>query len=259
MKDRALTRVAWLGLGGLTGALAALRGFPRRPEIPEPAAFAMLEALLARRQRALPAALLMGRIHARYRALYTDRPRFASPALRRHLERNILPALAAYQVLREEMADEEAALAVVESVINDMVLAGPYRLYYGFFRLPFAFRALKWLTPRVMARDFPAAGWDVRWAAPAPGRVAFDVHRCFYLDVLRHYGAPELTRAFCQGDDVLFAAFPSHLAWERRQTLGRGDDICDFCWRDLRASAREPILVNGDRPTPIRPVRPPPE
>src|SRR5512135_1916497 len=44
-------------------------------------------------------AILAARTQARYKALYDERPHFTHPALRWHLEQNILPGLALYQVL----------------------------------------------------------------------------------------------------------------------------------------------------------------
>jgi hypothetical protein len=67
---------------------------------------------------------------------------------------------------------------------------------------------------------------------------AYDVHRCFYLDVLTAYGAPELTALYCKMDDLMYEALPPTITWERAKTLGRGDDRCDFRWCRMREAAQ---------------------
>ena len=59
---------------------------------------------------------------------------------------------------------------------------------------------------------------------------AFNVFRCFYLDVLTAYGAPELTPLYCKLDDLTYEMLPPSITWERTGALGRGDDCCDFRW-----------------------------
>ena len=60
-----------------------------------------------------------------------------------------------------------------------------------------------------------------------PPPLIFGVHRCFYVDVLGRFGAPELTRLFCDMDDVVFENIPG-VRWERKNTIGRGGEFCDF-------------------------------
>ena len=59
---------------------------------------------------------------------------------------------------------------------------------------------------------------------------AFNIHQCFYLDILNYYGAPELTPAFCKLDDYLMMAMPESIQWGRTQTIGMGAEYCNFRW-----------------------------
>ena len=52
--------------------------------------------------------------------------------------------------------------------------------------------------------------------------------RCFYLNTLTAYGAPELTASFCKSDEVMAELFPPSIRFVRPHTLGRGDALCDF-------------------------------
>jgi hypothetical protein len=64
--------------------------------------------------------------------------------------------------------------------------------------------------------------------------ITYNIQRCFYLGVLSEYGAPELTPFFCKIDDWIMEALPPSIILERRKTLGRGDELCDFRWRRAR-------------------------
>jgi hypothetical protein len=176
-------------------------------------------------------AILAAHIQARYEALYNERPHFTHPALRWHLEQNILPGLALYQVLSQENNDRDAVLAEVGSLLaigstskalNNLVNMHKY------LPLPFAiFRQIL----RISLLAYPVQGWDIKQIEDSETSFAFNIHRCFYLDVLTAYGAPELTALYCRLDDLAYAAMSPSIKWERTKTLGRGDDCCDFRWK----------------------------
>jgi hypothetical protein len=157
--------------------------------------------------------------------------------LRFHLERGILPGLALYQTLLEESDDRQAVLADVEHTMASVsaVLA---RLMSLLGHLPHPFAVFRRVEPWVVRFGFPAEGWDMEPVEDSETCVAFNVRRCFYVDTLSTYGAPELTAVFCGGDDVVFPMMaPSiswkrtpSISWERTMTLGRGHDRCDFRW-----------------------------
>ena len=58
---------------------------------------------------------------------------------------------------------------------------------------------------------------------------AINVYQCFIYDAMKRSNTPELTPVFCATDDWLSAEMPK-ISWRRTQTLGRGDELCDFCW-----------------------------
>ncbi len=171
-------------------------------------------------------AFLAARTRTRSQALYDERPHFTHPALRWHLEQKILPGLALYQVLSKENSDQDAVLAEVGSLLEIGLRAfSRFVNLYTYLPLPFAvmrqiFKA--WLLA------FPGQGWDIEEVENSKTSFAFNIHRCFYLDVLTAYGAPELTALYCRLDDLLYAAWSPSIRWERTKTLGRGDDCCDF-------------------------------
>lgn len=80
----------------------------------------------------------------------------------------------------------------------------------------------------MMARDEYLPG-SQEIIEDSPDCFAFNVYRCFILDVLAEYDAAELTALYCKTDDWLAESLPG-IRWERTRTLGRGDDCCDFRW-----------------------------
>ncbi|MBN1661787.1 MAG: L-2-amino-thiazoline-4-carboxylic acid hydrolase [Anaerolineae bacterium] len=176
---------------------------------------------------ALPAHNLMERVEAQYAALYEARAHYGHPALRAHLEDNILPGLALYRALRQDGHHEQAALKTVERMFAASM--GPRRRQLARLgRLPFFFGLLRIVTRWIMAHSYPAAGWEVSWPREGHDVVAFDMHSCFYLTVLTEYGAPELAPVYCRLDDLLYDDLWPGVRWQRTGTLGRGDDCCDF-------------------------------
>ena len=149
-------------------------------------------------------------------------------ALRVHLKENILPGLALYQVLLQEHdGDQLAALAEVDEAFRAETLT-MYRLIFTPMKiLPAPFRLLKFIFPQLM-KQYPAEGWDIAYVENSNDRIAFNITRCFYLNTLTAYDAPELTASFCKGDDLMAECFPPGIRFVRLHTLGRGDELCDF-------------------------------
>jgi hypothetical protein len=185
----------------------------------------------------VPATILAARMQARYDTLYPTRPRFAHPALRWHLTDQILPGLALYQTLRDSAAERgltpQAALAETGVVLQRLdVMANRLPLLR---HVPFTF-ALFRRAAVAMLLLYPSKGWDIQVVENSQRSFAFTVTRCFYIEVLTAYGAPELTPHFCQLDDIAFAGLPPCITWERSTTLARGGACCDFRWRQAPVS-----------------------
>lgn len=196
---------------------------------------AFYRAQIAGQRGQTQAAIFARHVQDRYDALYARRTRYVNRILRWHLEERILPGLALYQTFLAEGLSKPAARDAVRDLLAAFVRASrlfrlmrlmkrwlPRRLHYPLLR-----RAVRWQ----MKLAHPPAGWSVVYVEDSPQRIAFDIRRCLYLDTLRVHGAVELTSAFCDVDDVLFAELPAAVVWERTHTLGRGDDRCDFCFR----------------------------
>lgn len=190
------------------------------------------EQELARSRGDVEAALIAAHVQERYDELYARRPRFDHGALRYHLEKNILPGIALYQVLQPRSRDRQIVLDEMETLFA-ATFGGPDPRMAALRRLPGAFALFKRAVDLELWQKFPPAGWEIEKIEDSHQTYAFNIHRCFYLNVLAAYGVPELTPLYCKMDDLRFQHLPLSIQWERTGTLGRGDPVCDFRWSHI--------------------------
>ena len=137
--------------------------------------------------------------HARLNALRAENAD-ASLEKQRHLESQILPGIAAYEVLQSLM------------------------------RIPGLYRRVPALFAKGTRKLFgESAGFAAKELQVSGGVWRIDMVRCPYHDTCVRYGCPELCPSFCDSDDITYGALHPRLLWRRTQTLGRGDPRCDFC------------------------------
>ena len=145
---------------------------------------------------------------------------------RNTLRKRILPVLSIYKVLLEEGGDPEKVLEEVEELMRisffTPMLQGIRILNLLPDPFPIIRPTLRWMTKE----DLPGSQEVIEDSRDC---FALNVYRCFTLDTLTVFGAPELTHLFCNTDDWLSEAM-SKVSWERTKTLGRGDEVCDFRW-----------------------------
>lgn len=143
-----------------------------------------------------------------------------------HLRQSIGPLLAAYLVLREETGDAVGAQRAAQELMTEQ-MAPLLVIARVIDRLRLPYAGLRRFTVATLPKAFPAPGFAVTWRENTADTMAFDIHQCFYLATLRHYGAPELTHIFCFGDTVFFDQL-SAVGFSRSGTLAEGRPLCDF-------------------------------
>ena len=174
-----------------------------------------------------PAAKVIQAAETRYNELLTARARLPHKALRQHLLDNILPGLALYRVLSNSNPDQDACLQLVERLFQTAM--APQRRRLGQLgRSPLLYHLIRWGVRPINARKFPPTGWQIEWQQVDRRRVAFTMHRCYYVDTLTTYDAPELAAIYCRLDDYIYGEVSPYIRWGRTQTLGIGGECCDF-------------------------------
>ncbi len=174
------------------------------------------------------AGVTIEKIEKKYEELLQKAPSYPGWFLQvYHFEKNILPAVALYSVLKEAGDTADEALKLVDALL-EAKLVGQKRVYSFWGKMPFFFDMIRLMMEPMMKVQYPKAGWDTEYPRLGRDIVALDEHSCFYLRVLTGYGMPELTAHFCRLDDYLFEGVSPYVRWERQQTLGRGGQLCDF-------------------------------
>ena len=144
-----------------------------------------------------------------------------------HLEGQILPGIAVYEMLQTVLPKEQALQCV-----HDYVEQRAWKIRHIFvrlLRLPGLYRRVPPIFEKSVHKMFGASAGFTFVFHPAPaGSIRFDMTRCPYHTLCGKYGCPELCHCFCDSDDITYDNLHPKLLWHRTKTLGRGDDCCDF-------------------------------
>ena len=152
----------------------------------------------------------------------------ASKEKQYHLERQILPGIAIYETLQKVMTKEEALRMVhgyVERHAHRMK-----KVILALMHIPGLYRKV----PGIFAKQTPklfgiTAGFAAREIQISDKIWRIDMIKCPYHDTSVRYGCPELCHCFCDSDDISYDGLHPKLYWHRTKTIGRGDELCDFC------------------------------
>ena len=152
----------------------------------------------------------------------------ASKEKQLHLERQILPGIAAYETLQTVLPKDEA-LQTIHGYVEQRAQKQK-KAFIQLLRIPGLYR----LVPGIFCRETPrffgtAAGFAATDIQTSGGVWRIDMTKCPYHDTCVQYGCPELCCCFCDSDDITYGNMHPKLFWRRTKTLGRGDDCCDFC------------------------------
>lgn len=173
------------------------------------------------------AAALNAAFDARLQALRADNAA-AGKEKQFHLEKQILPGIAAYETLQTVMPKDEA-LEIIHSYVEQKARRQK-KLFLRLMRIPGLYKKV----PGIFSEQTPklfgvTAGFASRDIQTTGGVWRIDMTKCPYHDACVHYGCPELCHCFCDSDDITYDGMHPKLYWHRTKTLGRGGDCCDFC------------------------------
>ena len=167
------------------------------------------------------------RVQKRCRQLMAENPT-ADKSLRQHVHAVILPAIALREILPKNGYAKGECLRLIRSSVLES--AKPLqRAFSTVGRLPFFFPIFRVMCKKSMPAMYGEGGWVFRWKTNTKTAIEWDCTKCIYHDLFVQYGFRELTAIFCESDDVMYGSIPT-ARWGRTKTIGRGADICDFCF-----------------------------
>lgn len=172
-------------------------------------------------------ALLYGKYSARLSELREENAG-AAKEKQRHLESQILPGIAIYETLMNVMTQDEA-FETVHGYVEQHALRDK-KLFLALMHIPGLYRKVPGIFAKLAPRFFgTAAGFSAREIDVSDGVWRIDMTKCPYHDTCAEYGCPELCRCFCDSDDISYDGLHPKLYWHRTKTIGRGNELCDFC------------------------------
>ena len=149
------------------------------------------------------------------------------------VEAGILPGIALYQTLLEDPETQQRSMDLVEAAFGEWA-ASRRKALEPLARRSIFYWLMRFTTKFVTTRSYPDEGWEIEWLEVNGDLIAYNINRCFYLEVLLEYGVPELTAQYCRVDDLIYDGLSPHAKWVRKKTLGRGDDCCGFRFERVR-------------------------
>jgi hypothetical protein len=151
-----------------------------------------------------------------------------SKALRAHTFTRIYPAIAVYEAFRADGIERERAVWYIREYFQRFSAKYVPHLQRTIKVLGLAKRIPK-LFMKISLQSFgPEAGFEYEFPERHGNEARFNIIRCPYYETCRRYGCPEITRAFCDGDDAGYGNLHPRLFWGRTKTIGRGGDCCNF-------------------------------
>ncbi len=156
---------------------------------------------------------------------YTDLPK----GMRPHTDMRIFPSAAIYLTTKERLG-VETARSIIENAAVELT-AGLQKKLAGLMRLPGMHSLFIWIWDPMTRKIFgPNNGFENVFYPKKKGEYRMDILACPYCRYFTELGCPELTQIFCENDERMYGNLPG-LVFERKGTLGKGADRCDFCIR----------------------------
>lgn len=139
------------------------------------------------------------------------------------LTQTILPRIALYKALLGDGIPEADAYANVQKYMLEKVAVKKHKSTAGMEIVPGFYALYSKIFLRIMRKT------DLQESTQSHDKKSFDVTitKCLWHTACVENGCAELCRLFCAVDDVTYGGLRK-IGFTRTQTLGNGDDCCDF-------------------------------
>ena len=139
------------------------------------------------------------------------------------LTQTILPRIALYKALLGDGIPEADAYAYVQKYMLEKVAVKKHKSTAGMEIVPGFYALYSKIFLRIMRKT------DLQESTQSHDKKSFDVTitKCLWHTACVENGCAELCRLFCAVDDVTYGGLRK-IGFTRTQTLGNGDDCCDF-------------------------------
>ncbi len=151
-----------------------------------------------------------------------------SKALRAHTFKRIYPSIAVYEALRAAGVDNEKAFWYIREYFQRFA-AKTVPHIQRLIRMFGLARKMPKFFMKISLKNFGTdAGFEYDFPESSGNEARFNIVKCPYMETCERYGCPEITSAFCDGDDAGYGNLHPNLKWGRTTTIGRGGECCNF-------------------------------
>ncbi len=148
--------------------------------------------------------------------------------MHQHTRIKIYPCIAIIDAQIKEGVNRDIALQFMFKFIE-------YRSYNGakimakLMKIPGIYKKVPMFFGNMTKKNFgTSARFDAVFYEISKDMMFFHMTKCPYNDLCVKYGYPEITKAFCRGDDIVYGNMHPKLLWGRTKTIGDGDEYCNF-------------------------------
>ncbi len=151
-----------------------------------------------------------------------------SEAMYQHTRVKIYPCISVLDAQIKHGVSREDALAFNFKFIEWRSYKGA-KLVSKLMKIPGIYKKMPVLFGKMTKKKFGVKqNFDAVFHEISKKEMRFDMTKCPYSDISAKYGYPEITKAFCRGDDIVYGNMHPKLVWGRTKTIGDGDAVCDF-------------------------------
>ena len=151
-----------------------------------------------------------------------------SKAVKAHTVEKIFPCIAIFDSLLDERISREEASTFID-VSYCKLAEKEAKMLQNLMKIPGAYKIMPKMFTSTLKKAFGTdAGFKYKVYDTPKTRSKFDMLSCPYVTYCKKYNAPEITKSFCHSDDVKDAHIHKKLIWNRKKTMGEGDELCDF-------------------------------
>lgn len=149
-----------------------------------------------------------------------------------HLYRTILPRIAMYRALREKLSLEDSVSLIDETVKINCLEVG--KKLHKFTSFPLMKGLFMRLFGKMITDMFgEKAGFRQKLYEKNGKSLVLDILDCPYWRTSNELDASEIAHSFCDSDTYCYGNL-SGIEFKRSQTLAKGGDKCDFCFKRVK-------------------------
>lgn len=148
----------------------------------------------------------------------------------RHCTERIFPVAAIYKTIKEKY---DEPIKYTSELFYKKEVYPKLKFLKFVMKIPFLYKLMPTLGYKTMKKSYPPSedGFQIEVLEKNKKVLRFDVKQCTYYNYCKKLDVPELCDIFCTSDDISAKAMGPKVVFKRKETIGRGGNICDFCYK----------------------------